>query len=224
MLAVNEALLLSALRQHKFAEEAEKLNLRLLEMNEALVRGELRQHEAAAELDKANEHLRATVADREETARQLARTALVLATSAKELAEKARLLDLSHDAIIVRDMEGHIRYWNRGAEELYGWTRDEAMGKVSHLLLHTEFLTPLELMTKELHRTGQWRGELIHTTRGGKRVTVLARKTLDRDPEGNPIEVLENLTDITARKQGEESLSASDARFRAAVSLVSSLV
>jgi len=133
----------------------------------------------------------------------------------EELAEKARLLDLSHDAIIVRDMGGCIRYWNHGAEGLYGWSREEALGQVSHLLLKTEFPTPVEEMTGELHRTGRWIGELVHTKRDGQRLTVLARKTMDRDSGGTPRAVVENITDITARKQAEEAMRASDERFRA---------
>ena len=131
-----------------------------------------------------------------------------------ELSEKARLLDLSHDAIIVRDREGRISYWNHGAEELYGWSSDEAVGKISHTLLHTEFSTPVEQITDELHRADRWTGELVHTKRDGQRVTVLVRKVLDRDSEGNPAAVLQTLTDITARKQTEEALQESEARFR----------
>lgn len=122
---------------------------------------------------------------------------------AQELAEKARLLDLSHDAIIVRDLTGRIRYWNHGAEELYGWSNKEAVGKLSHRLLKTEFPVPLKHMAKELDRTDRWTGELVHTRRDGRQVTVLARLTLDRDGQGRPAAVLENLTDITARKQAE---------------------
>ena len=121
----------------------------------------------------------------------------------EELREKARLLDLSHDAIIVRDPDGHIRYWNHGAEELYGWSRAEAMGKVSHVLLRTEFPLPMEEMIEELHRTGRWIGELVHRKRNGRKVTVLVRKTLDRDNSGNPASVLENITYITERKEAE---------------------
>ena len=121
----------------------------------------------------------------------------------QELSEKARLLDLSHDAIIVRDVRGRIRYWNHGAEELYGWSRAEALGKISHHLLHTKFLTPLKQLTEELHRTNRWIGELVHRTRDGRRVTVLVRKTLDRDRHGHPASVVENITDMTDRKQAE---------------------
>ena len=126
---------------------------------------------------------------------------------AEELAEKARLLDLSHDAIIVRDMKGHIRYWNHGAEELYGWPRNAVMGKLSHRLLHTKFSVPLKQMTAELLRTDRWIGELVHQRHDGSHVTVLARKTLDRDHQGRPVAVLENITDITKRKVAEMALT-----------------
>ncbi len=144
--------------------------------------------------------------------------------SEQDLVEKARLLDLTHDAIIVRDLEGHVRYWNHGAEELYGWSRAEALGKISHLLLQTEFPIPLKQMTAELHRTDRWIGELVHTKRDGQRITVLARKTLDRDRHGKPAAVLENLTDITQRKAAEESLRKSEERFRAFVTASSDIM
>ena len=93
------------------------------------------------------------------------------------LSEKARLLDLSDDAIIMRDMEGRIRYWNHGAEEIYGWSRKEAMGKISHLLLQTEFPTPLKQITAELHRgieLGQIAGDLDRAFALSKRIRVNA--------------------------------------------------
>ncbi|HET6407660.1 MAG TPA: PAS domain-containing protein [Chthoniobacteraceae bacterium] len=167
---------------------------KMVAMNEALVLGSIRQHELAAAAERLSAQLREEAATR--------------AGIATELSEKARLLDLTHDAIIVRDMEGEIRYWNNGAEELYGWSREEALGKISHLLLQTEFPTPLAEMTGVLHRTGRWIGELVHTKRDGKRITVHVRKTLDRDREGNPVAVLENITDITARRELEDSLAA----------------
>ena len=123
----------------------------------------------------------------------------------QELAEKARLLDLSNDAIIVRDIAGRIRYWNRGAEELYGWSRKEALGKSSVRLLQTRFFIPLKQMLKELYRTNRWIGELSHVKRNGQRITLLARKTVDRDPQGRPTAVLQTLTDITERKAAAEA-------------------
>jgi PAS domain S-box-containing protein len=131
----------------------------------------------------------------------------------KKLAERARLLDLSNDAIIVRDLAGHILYWNHGAEELYGWSREEALGKVINTLLHTEF-QGADKIADDLDRDDRWTGELVHTNRDGERITVLARKALDRDSLGNPTAVMESITDITERKQAEEALRASDERFR----------
>jgi PAS domain S-box-containing protein len=132
----------------------------------------------------------------------------------KTLAEKARLLDLANDAIIVRDIGGRILYWNKGAETLYGWSSDEALGKMNHSLLQTESLIPFEQITKELDRDNRWEGEFVQTTRDGRRITLLVRKSLERDSQGNPVTVLETLTDITQRKRTEEALRQREAHLR----------
>jgi PAS domain S-box-containing protein len=98
------------------------------------------------------------------------------------LREKARLLDLTHDTIFVRDMDNVITYWNRGAEELYGWTADEVVGKVTtHQLLRTVFPARLEEIDAELLRTGRWEGELRHTKQDGTQIVVASRWSLQRD-------------------------------------------
>ncbi len=74
--------------------------------------------------------------------------------------DQARLLDLARDSVLVRDLENVITYWNRGGEELYGWRREEAVGKVTHQLLQTIFPAPPERITEELFRSGRWEGEL----------------------------------------------------------------
>ena len=89
--------------------------------------------------------------------------------------EQVELLDLTFDTVIVRDMNGVIKYWNRGAEELYGWKRGEAVGKVIHSLLRTGFPMSLGKITDTLVRTGRWEGELIHTKRDGSQVVVASR-------------------------------------------------
>jgi PAS domain S-box-containing protein len=119
------------------------------------------------------------------------------------LREQARLLDLTHDTVFVRDMNDVITYWNRGAEELYGWTREEAVGNVTHQLLQTRFPEPLEEIAEKLLRTGRWEGELVHTKRDVTQVIVASRWAVQRDEQGNPIAVLETNNDISERKRAE---------------------
>jgi two-component system, LuxR family, sensor kinase FixL len=127
--------------------------------------------------------------------------------------EQARLLDLTHDSIFVRDMGDVITYWNRGAEELYGWRRDEAVGKVSHQLMQTVFPVPLEDIRAELLRVGRWEGELVHTKRDGSRVTSSSRWSLQRDERGRPLATMETNNDITERNQAQEALRRAQAEL-----------
>jgi len=87
-----------------------------------------------------------------------------------ELKRQAALLDLAHNIIFVRDREGHITYWNDAAAECYGWSREEALGQVSHVLLQTQFPEPLERVVDILKRTGRWEGELVQSRRDGRRI------------------------------------------------------
>src|SRR5262245_12054818 len=119
------------------------------------------------------------------------------------LREQAQLLDLTHDTIFVRDSNDLITYWNRGAEQLYGWRRDEAIGKTTHRLLETVFPLPLQKIRAELLRTGRWEGELVHTKRDGTHVTVSSRWSLQRVERGLPAAVMETNNDINGRKQAE---------------------
>ena len=130
----------------------------------------------------------------------------VLRRSEAILREQASLLDLTHDTVFARDTNDVITYWNRGAEELYGWKREEAIGKVTHDLLHTVFAAPLQEITAALLRTSRWEGELVHTKRDGTRVTVASRWSLQRDATGQPVGTLETNNDITERKDAEEAL------------------
>jgi PAS domain S-box-containing protein len=123
--------------------------------------------------------------------------------------EKADLLDLTHDMIMVRDVNDVIVFWNRGAEEMYGWTQEDALGQVSHTLLRTKFPQPLEEIKAEVLRAGRWEGELIHTRRDGRPITVASRWTIKRDDEGRFVGTLEINNDITKRKQAEEALKKS---------------
>jgi PAS domain S-box-containing protein len=120
--------------------------------------------------------------------------------------QQASLLDLTHDSIFVRDTSDVITYWNRGAEELYGWTAKQAMGRRSHVLLHTVFPDTLDGINAELLQTGRWEGELGHTKADGTRVVVASRWSLRRDGQGRPVSVLETNNDITERKHREEEI------------------
>lgn len=117
--------------------------------------------------------------------------------------EQAELLDITHDAVFVRALDARILYWNRGAEKLYGWTKEEACGKTVHELLQTVFPVAPEKITQQVVSTGLWEGELIHTRRDGTLCTVFSRWALRTDASGHPISFLESNRDITNRKKEE---------------------
>jgi PAS domain S-box-containing protein len=120
------------------------------------------------------------------------------------LQEQANLLNLTHDAIFVRDINGVITYWNRGAEVLYGWTADEAKGKSARELLKTILPIPIERITAKLLSSGHWEGELVRTRKNGTQVTVASRWSLQRNAQGVPVAALETTNDVTDRKRVED--------------------
>jgi PAS domain S-box-containing protein len=101
-----------------------------------------------------------------------------------ELVEKEHehLFELVNDSVMTRTLEGRINFWNHRAEQLYGWRKEEAIGKISHDLLQTQFPKPLEQIDSELVQKGQWEGKLVHSTRDGHRVVIKSRWILD--PKG----------------------------------------
>jgi PAS domain S-box-containing protein len=129
---------------------------------------------------------------------------LDLRISESNYREQAELLDLTHDAISVRSMDNKIHYWNRAAERLYGWTKEEARGKTTHALFQTRFSKPLAEIDAELHENGSWEGELIHTRRDGSVIVVSSRWALRTDTNGRPLSILESNRDVTQRKREEE--------------------
>jgi two-component system, cell cycle sensor histidine kinase and response regulator CckA len=140
----------------------------------------------------------------------LIRTALTDITERKRAEEALRrqadLLELAHDIILVRDMDGRITFWNRSAEEKYGWTKAEALGKVTHAFLKTQFPSPFDEYMEALTKKGRWEGELVHTTKGGRQIRVLSRQVLQRDGAGNPLAILEINLDITETRRTEQQL------------------
>jgi two-component system cell cycle sensor histidine kinase/response regulator CckA len=120
--------------------------------------------------------------------------------------QRLALLDAANDAIIIFDLDGHIRYWNKGAERQYGWRQDDVRSELIHSLLKTVFPSPLEHITDQLLRAGRWEGELRHTTRAGVTVTVLSQWTLQYNARNVPDAILETARDITERRQTERAL------------------
>ena len=123
-----------------------------------------------------------------------------------ERTQQASLLNLTHDTIFVRDMSDVITYWNRGAQELYGWTAEEAVGKRAHQLLQTVFPMPIDEIRAELLRAGRWEGELGKTKGDGSQVVVASRWSLRQDERERPVAILETNNDITERKRTEEEI------------------
>jgi PAS domain S-box-containing protein len=133
----------------------------------------------------------------------------------QKLRDQALILDLANDTIFIRDEADRITYWNQGAERLYGWTKEEALGRVTHTLFHTRFPQPLEQIKRELHAIGRWEGELEHTRRDGSIVIVASSWTLQRADAGSAESVIEMNYDITARKKAEQQLEKSEERLKA---------
>lgn len=132
------------------------------------------------------------------------------------LREQAKLLDLTHDAIFVRNLNGVITYWNRGAEALYGWPAEQVSGKITHELLKTIFPEPLEQINEQVMSTGRWEGELVHTKNDGTTVVVASRWSLQRNHKDGPGAILETNNDISDAKRGEQARGEIEEQSRAA--------
>jgi PAS domain S-box-containing protein len=138
--------------------------------------------------------------------RELLQSRDELRNEVAERTQQASLLNLTHDSIFVRDMSDLITYWNRGSQELYGWTAEQAVGARSPQLLHTVFPKPLEEIRAELVRSGRWDGEVERTRADGTQVVVASRWSLRQDEHGRPAAILETNNDITERKRREEEI------------------
>jgi PAS domain S-box-containing protein len=122
--------------------------------------------------------------------------------------EQAHMLDLASDAIIVRDLDDRVQYWNKSAERIYGWTAAEAIGRTVQELLHKHVfsISRYHEAVKVVMEKGDWLGEFATQSKGGQEVLVEARWTLVRDPQGNPKSVLVISTDVTGKKKLEVQL------------------
>lgn len=122
--------------------------------------------------------------------------------AAERIREQAQLLELAQDAIVVRDLNNKVLYWNKGAERIFGWTAREAMGQESRFLLHIGMFK-YEQAQKSVLEKDNWQGELLARTKGGIEVLLESRWTLVRDVQGEPKSILSISTDVTERKKLE---------------------
>lgn len=132
------------------------------------------------------------------------------------LREKASLLEMARDAIVVRNCDDGITYWNRGAENLYEYSRDEAIGQNCHALLKTEFPIPLDEIRSIVNERHHWEGELAQASKSGRQIVVLSQWTMDTD-ELHSCRYLETNTDITQRVRTEQALKQTQENYRLVV-------
>jgi PAS domain S-box-containing protein len=130
-------------------------------------------------------------------------------------AEQASLIELTQDSALVIDMEGKILYWSRGAEAMLGYSKAQAVGHISHELLHTEFPQPLTEIRAELLRTGHWEGDVIKTAQDGRQIVMSSRWALQWGKRDQAPRILEINSNITERKKAEELLVLQTEQLRA---------
>jgi len=141
---------------------------------------------------------------RERTA-ELAGQVVALQQATEQLRRQSEMLDLVSEPIFAWDFDRGIVFWNKGATETYGYTREEALGRSSHELLQTEHPNGMPWITEILIREGRWSGELTHSTREGRRILAEIRMALLSLPSGGRL-VLESCRDVTGSRAAEESL------------------
>jgi PAS domain S-box-containing protein len=118
------------------------------------------------------------------------------------LRKQAQHLLLSHDAILIRRFStGRIVFWNRGAHNLYGWSKKKALGKVVYNLLETELPEAPRYIKAKLRRNGCWSGELVQTKKDGRKIVVASHWSLRQSLNGGPMEILEVNYNLTDKKQ-----------------------
>jgi PAS domain S-box-containing protein len=153
-----------------------------------------------------------------------AKLALLYQRSNARLVEQYQLLNLSHDALVVYDMQQRIVFWNLGAEKLYGWPASRALGQSIHTLTQTRFAEAAGDVHAALLATGHWSGEVQRTRRDGSVATISSRLALLRDEQGAPRAVLATDNDITCRTHLQEELQRTQDELTATVEALPGLI
>jgi PAS domain S-box-containing protein len=121
----------------------------------------------------------------------------------ERIREQAALLDQAQDAILVRDLEQRILFWNQGAERIYGWLAHEVVGKNANELLSNSPVSRFKEAKQAVIEKGEWHGEFTQVRRDGTEIIVEGRWTLVRDEHGDPKSILVINTDVTERRRIE---------------------
>lgn len=124
----------------------------------------------------------------------------------ERIRQQASLLDKARDAILVCDLQFQVLFWNKGAERMYGWSLNEALGRNLKDLILRENPGRLSEIREALEESDEWLTETIHTTRSGDELSVESRWTLVRDDRGKPDYFLVIVTDVTEKRRAEEQL------------------
>jgi PAS domain S-box-containing protein len=157
----------------------------------------LRLRNLTKSLKEQNEHLEKEISKRKRLEQERKQ-------AEQKIREQAALLDITTDAILVRDLDHQIQFWNKGAEYLYGWKTNEAIGKnANELLYRQETLSQLQDIQTSLSEHGSWQGELSQVHKDGKEIIVASRWALMQDDQGQPKSIVTVNTDITEKKQLE---------------------
>ena len=139
--------------------------------------------------------------------------AFQLGRQQEPMLEQARILELTHDAVIVCDAEDRIVYWSEGAEKLYGWPRQQALGARCHELLRTE--PPSGDLPHDLAASGMWAGEFTRQRHDGSRILLASRWLARRDRLGRRVGIIETSSDLTAQRRADEGRRISEERYEA---------
>jgi PAS domain S-box-containing protein len=176
----------------------------VLQLANALTEKWRLHQESRLKLEELEKLVERRTTDLRSTNKNLQTEILVRQDAEARIREQARMLDLAHDAILVQDMDGLARYWNLGAERLYGWKAAEVLGaRVADLCCGDPGAQDKEQKARALVLQGEWSGELNHVTKSGGALLVHSRWTLVRDTQGRPKSILVITTDITEKKRLE---------------------